>query len=115
MKSSFRHSLTITRLGESVLMDNGMFSTPSESKFTIQASVQQMRPDEMQMLPEGRRQCRAVKVYSDVELHMPNQTIGQQADKFMWRGLWFEVTASDWYQNNVISHYRAYATEMTDH
>lgn len=115
MKSSFRRPLEIYRLGKAELMENGLFSEPSQTRFTIEASVQQLRPDEMQALPEGRRGCRTVKVYSDVQLHMPNQMTGQQADRFMWLGVWFEVVASDWYHNNVISHYRAYATEIAGH
>ena len=89
-----------------------MFTEPKESQLVVNASVQPLRPNEMQALPEGRR---CVKVYSDEMLWMPNQMTGQQADKFMWMGTWFEVVASDWYQNNVINHYRAYATEMVDH
>lgn len=115
MKSSFRRPLTIVRLGKPELMDNGMFTEPKESQLVVNASVQPLRPNEMQALPEGRRGCRCVKVYSDEMLWMPNQMTGRQADKFMWMGTWFEVVASDWYQNNVINHYRAYATEMVDH
>lgn len=115
MNSSFRRPLTITRLGKATLMENGRFSDPTETTLVINASVQPMKANEMQALPEGRRGCRAMKVYSDVQLNMANQMTGQQADRFMWFGTWFEVVASDFYQNNVINHYRAYATEMTDH
>lgn len=115
MRSSFRKTLTIVRLKKPELMDNGMFTVPKEEQITVNASVQPMKPTEMQALPEGRRGCRAVKVYSDEMLWMPNQMTGQQADKFMWMGLWFEVVASDWYQSDVINHYRAYATEMVNH
>lgn len=114
MKSSFRKPLTIVRLDKPELLENGRFTEPKESQFVVNASVQPLRPTEMQALPEGRRGCRTVKVYSDEMLWMADQMTGQQADKFMWLGVWFEVVASDWYQSGVISHYRAYATEVTD-
>ena len=45
MKSSFRRPLEIYRLGKAELMENGLFSEPSQTRFTIEASVQQLRPD----------------------------------------------------------------------
>lgn len=115
MQSSFRKPLVIVRLGKTELTEDGLFTVPKQSRFTVNASVQPLKPTEMQALPEGRRGCRAVKVYTDVPLYMANQRTGQQADKFKWLGLWMEVVASDWYQSDVINHYRAYATEVLDH
>ena len=115
MRSSFRRPLRITRAGSLALGEDGRFTQGAPTYLTIEASVQVLRPDEMQALPEGRRGARAVKVYSDVMLLMPDQKTGVQADRFSWQGRRFEVTASDWYRSDVISHYRAYATEVVDH
>ena len=114
--SSFRRPLKITRkYGVPELKANGEFREQETYTLTGSASVQPMRANEMQALPEGRRGYRAVKVYSDTELWMANQMTGRQADTFTWLGVKFEVVASDQYMADVISHYTAYATEATDH
>lgn len=114
--SSFRRALKITRKhGEASINADGKFVPQEEYTVVVQASVQPMKSDEMRALPEGRRGCRAVKVYSDKELYMADQMTGRQADTFMWLGVKFEVVASDLYMADVISHYRAYATEVNTH
>ena len=115
--SSFRRPLTIIRYGGEPVLDQatGKFVQQPEFQFRVNASVQPLRSNEMQALPEGRRGARAVKVYSDTELYKADQKSGVQADKFYWLGVLFEVVASDAYQADVISHYRAYATEVQGH
>ena len=114
--SSFRRPLKITRkYGVPELKANGEFREQDEYTLTVSASVPPLRSDEMHALPEGRRGCRAVKVYSDKELWMADQMTGRQADTFLWLGVKFEVVASDPYMADVISHFRAYATEVNDH
>lgn len=114
--SSFRRPLKVYRkVGVPELDEDGLFLEQDDKTITVMASVQPLKSNEMNALPEGRRGCRAVKVYSDVELYMPNQMNGRQSDRFYWLGVLFEVVASDPYQADVISHYRAYATEVTDH
>ena len=115
--SSFRRPLTIIRKSGKPVLDQatGKFIDQDEHHFKVNASVQPMKPNEMQALPEGRRGSRAVKVYSDVELYEADQKSGLQSDKFYWLGILFEVVASDAYQADVLSHYRAYATEVQSH
>lgn len=114
MLSSFRRPIKIWRYAEKpVLGDDGRYTIADPTEMSIQASVQPLKATEMDALPEGRRGCRAVKVYSDTELLMVDQQSGQQPDRFEWLGRMYEVVGCDAYQSNVINHYRAYAVEVT--
>lgn len=114
MPSSFRRPIKIWRYAEKpVLGDDGRYTIADLTEMSIQASVQPLKATEMDALPEGRRGCRAVKVYSDTELLMVDQQSGQQSDRFEWLGRMYEVVGCDAYQSNVINHYRAYAVEVT--
>lgn len=113
MTSSFRKVLTILRYnGKPELCVDGTYILPKATEMTILASVQPLKANEVNILPEGMRTSRAVKVYSGVELLVANQQEGMLADRFIWRGMTFEVVASDIYQCAVINHYRAYAVEV---
>lgn len=114
MPSSFRRPIKIWRYAEKpVLGDDGRYTIADPTEMSIQASVQPLKATEMEALPEGRRGCRAVKVYSDTELLMVDQQSGQQPDQFEWLGRRYEVVGSDAFQSGVINHYRAYAVEVT--
>lgn len=114
MPSSFRRPIKIWRYAEKpVLGDDGRYTIADPTEMSIQASVQPLKATEMDALPEGRRGCRAVKVYSDTELLMVDQQSGQQPDQFEWLGRRYEVVGSDAFQSGVINHYRAYAVEVT--
>lgn len=114
MPSSFRRPIKIWRYAEKpVLGDDGRYTIADPTELSIQASVQPLKATEMDALPEGRRGCRAVKVYSDTELLMVDQQSGQQPDQFEWLGRRYEVVGSDAFQSGVINHYRAYAVEVT--
>jgi len=71
-----------------------------------------LKPNEMEALPEGRRNGRVVKIYSDVELYTAKQSTGQNADIVIWLGKNFEVIGCDPYQMEVISHYKSLAVEV---
>ena len=114
MPSSFRRPIKIWRYAEKpVLGDDGRYTIADPTEMSIQASVQPLKATEMDALPEGRRGCRAVKVYSDTELLMVDQQSGQQPDQFEWLGRRYEVVGSDAFQSGAINHYRAYAVEVT--
>lgn len=110
----FRKPLKVKRVIGKPKLENGILISPQATVFQIKASVQPLKANEMQALPEGRRTARAVKVYSDTELLTAGQN-GQQADRLKWLDREYEVVASDAYQMDVISHYRAYAVEVNDH
>lgn len=105
----FRKSLAITRYASGSYVD-GIWNDGNYSTLSIKASVQPLKPFEMQSLPEGRRSGKAVKLYSKTKLFSANESTN--ADKFVWNGTPFEVVSCDWYQSSVISHFLAYAVEV---
>lgn len=113
--SSFRKKLEITRLEGQPRLENGLLIPPATSTLIIKASVQPLKATEMMALPEGRRNGKAVKLYTAVELMMPDQQSGQQADRFEWLGTTYEIVGCDGYQCGVINHYRSIAVEVNTH
>lgn len=113
--SSFRKPITVLRYdGKPELLADGTYLYPDATELEVYASVQALKANEMYALPEGRRQGRAVKVYTDKELYVDDQRTNTMADHFKWRGKLFEVVASDIFQSDVINHYRAYAVEVSE-
>lgn len=113
MASGFTKALTVLRYnGKPELCVDGTYILPKATEITISASVQPLKANEVNILPDGMRTSRAVKVYSGIELLVANQQQGTLADRFVWRGMTFEVVASNMYQCDVINHYRAYAVEV---
>lgn len=109
--SSFRKSIIVTRTTGSYV--DGVWTANDPTTLTIKASVQPLRLDEMQAMPEGRRSSHVVKIYSDTELYPAIQGTGQNADQFTWQSKTWEVIACDAYQMGIISHYKALAVEVT--
>ena len=111
--SSFRKPITVTRAAVGHYDDNGDWVEESPATtLAISMSVQPLRLDEMDALPEGRRSSRAVKMYSNDELFPPEQSTGLNADMITWQGRQWEVMACDPYQMGVISHYKSLAVEV---
>ena len=112
--SSFRKPIPVLRAGTGHYDDDlgtWVEDTPSQS-ISVMMSVQPLRLEEMDALPEGRRTSRAVKIYSGEELLPAEQDIEQNADIITWQGRQWEVLACDPYQMGVISHYKSLAVEV---
>lgn len=115
MISGFRKLVTVLRYdGKPELMADGTYRYPDATELEVMASVQALKANEMDVLPEGTRQARAVKIYTDVELYTSDQHTNTPADRIKWRGRTFEIVASDIFQNDVINHYRSYAVEVSE-
>ena len=109
--SSFRKTITVTRTAPGSYV-NGMWVEGSVSSLSARMSIQPLRLEEMDALPEGRRSSKAVKIYSDALLLPADQEASQNADKVLWQGKTWEVVACDSYQMGLIPHYKALAVEV---
>lgn len=108
--SGFRKPQTIKRVTAGSYVD-GVWVPGTESTFTIQASVQPLRDDQLVNLPEGRRASDTVKVYTSSDLiSLNDKGANQQPDKLVWRGEDYELVAKSVRQMNVVPHFRYYAT-----
>jgi len=100
--SSFRKSIQAYRTAAGSTA--GGYVTPgTETSFTIRASVQPTKPTDLELLPEGRREARTFRLYTNDTLQVLNgeETKGDQVVLFGDR---YETLAEMPWQNNVINH-----------
>lgn len=71
---------------------------------SIQTSVQPSPSQDLQLLPEGRRETGAYTLYTHTEV--------RNGDIFTLYGDEHEVLKVETWQNNIISHYKAIAVRM---
>lgn len=102
---SFRKPQTITRTTAGAYV-NGLFVPGTPSSITIQASVQPVTGEDIKALPEGRRLDDYVKVYTDSDLQVLQESTGKQPDKLSWRGHTYECISADVRQMSVINHFK---------
>lgn len=84
-------------------------------EFTITASVQPLRPDEvLDEAPGGERNRHGIRVYSSVQLLTGDQRTGKKADRIVFNGEEFEVqTVEDWTQHSLSQkHYKSTAMRI---
>lgn len=106
--SSFRTQFTIQRKSNGKYC-NGRWQEGEVTEFTIMASVQPLSGEEMQMLPEGRKDTQAVRIYTDT----PLKTVSEDnPDILLYAGNSYEVTTVEPWQSNVISHYKCLAVKI---
>jgi hypothetical protein len=80
---------------------NGTWQEGGASTFTVQASIQPLRTEELQALPEGLRSTLAVKIYSESMLYTErqatvlNEGTTTSADQIQFDdGNWYEIVAT---------------------
>jgi hypothetical protein len=100
--SSFRKPTTVISRGTGAYT-NGTYSESVGATSTIQASVQPTSAAEVLTLPEGRREKKSFKLFTDSSLLSLDQT--QNPDRVVIFGEEYEVIKKDPWQNNVINHY----------
>ena len=113
MFSIFRQPLTVTRKsgGEFV---NGIWTPGTTAEVPIEASVQPASPDDMQRLPEGRRQDKAYVLRSDQELLEVDDNAEQSADLVTIGGETYEVMRCSRWQNSIINHFESLVVRQSE-
>jgi len=99
--SSFRRPVTVTRQAAGGYVA-GVWVPGNTFTVTIHASVQPATAEDMQRLPEGRRQTGAVKIYTSSTLLTEIGT--QKADRIALPTGDYEVAQADQWQNGVLPH-----------
>lgn len=110
---TFRRPLTVTRYGEGEWVD-GMWQEGEPETLIIRASVQPTSPDDMEMLPEGRRDRQAFTLYSDDPFRTADDNEGTNADRVEIDGVTYEVSARAPWQNSIIPHHRSVVTKVAE-
>lgn len=106
----FRRSLTGYRVTPGQYVD-GIWQDGTESEITVTASVQPTSNDDVEALPEGRRQARNYTLITDDDLRGLTDA---NPDQVEIEGERYEVSAIQLWANGIIPHKRAVVTRMED-
>jgi len=99
----FRKPVTIKRKQGDAYDVNGFWVPGTTIDINIKASIQPMKPEEMQQLPEGRRTDETFKIYTATKV-LP--VTDQNPDYLVIDGFDYEAISVAKYQSDVISHYK---------
>lgn len=117
----FRRKFTIVRKTTAGYYDeNGDWIEGSTSEnIIIQATVQPLNSnDQTEVNPDGERTTEIVKVYTSTRLLTAKQAYDEnnpvEADVLLYDDREWKIIKCSGYQSGVISHYKAYAQEVTD-
>lgn len=109
MFAIFRKPLVVTRVAAGGYV-GGVWQEGAPVSIDIRASVQPTSPEDMELLPEGRRGRLAYTLFSDTELRTADSNTGTNADRVTIDGAVYEVSAVAPWQNSILPHYRAVVT-----
>lgn len=105
--SQFREPLTVKRKNAATVYVKGKAQVGATSNVSITTSVQPLKADEMELLPEGRRDSEAFRLYTSTELFPADETTGKNADVVVYNGKDYEVLSCARWQNRVVPHFKA--------
>ena len=113
----FKKNIELIRHGTGGYYNNdGIYVRTDITQRTISANVQPANNKDMELLPDGARTIRAIKVFSDEALYSSQQateyTEERKGDILIVDGVPFAVVRCDAWESNVISHYESIATEV---
>lgn len=119
---SFRKPQTIYRKSGGFVNDDGYYHAGNFEEITIQASVQPLNSNEQAQYtnvePQGSRQANILKVYTDTPLYPTKQATENsevtEADVLLWKNRIFRCIDCEYFQSEVISHYKAIFQEIDD-
>ena len=113
----FKRKIDLVRHGTGGYYNNdGIYVRTDTTQRTISANVQPANNKDMELLPDGARTIRVIKVFTDEVLFSSQQateyTEERKGDILIVDGVPFVVVRCDAWQSNVISHYESLATEV---
>lgn len=111
MLTSFRiTSLTIDRFtsGSGSYNTSGEWTGEASASFSIKCSLQPTSRNDLQSLPEERRNRKSFTVFTDVALQMVvTGATGTNPDQTTIDGEKYECVNVEPWRNNVLNHYKA--------
>ena len=115
---SFRKAQTIYRKRSGFVNAEGYYHAGDFEEITIQASVQPLNLKTVEVEAQGGRQANMLKVYSDVPLYPTKQATDNsevtEADVLLWKNRLWRCIDCEYFQSEVISHYKAIFQEIDD-
>lgn len=113
MFNRFRRPLTVTREQPGQYVD-GIWQPGTSETLTARCSVQPIGVNDMDLLPEGRRDRQAFALYGKTELRMADDNAETNADRVEIDGAMFEVVHVELWKNGIINHCRALVTKEAE-
>lgn len=103
-------TVTVERGGGPVTYDKGRAVQPSQTSFTIEASIQQAQGDDLDTLTEAERSSEAIKIYTTTKL----QTVAGNApaDVVLWRDARWRVVRVTTFDMGLLDHYKVIAQRV---
>ncbi len=99
----------IHRFDGSGTYTNGKYTDGSTSPITITCSAQPLRPREMEMLPQARRNSEAFKIYSDTEIFTVEAKNPDRVELF---GDMYECLSDGRWKNDIIPHFKGIVVKL---
>lgn len=109
----FRKPVQIKRRAPGAYV-NGFFQQGAQTTITINASVQPAGERDVQLLPEGRRDAGAFRLFTDSVLQVAQEGTGKNNDVAMLAGAEYEIMAEMPWQNGIIPHRVYIAARVTE-
>jgi hypothetical protein len=103
--SQFNQDITGLRFSAGTTV-KGRYTAGSTTPLNFKGSVQPVTGNNIQQLPEGRKNFEAYFIYTKTELFVDNPTAQTSADEVTLFGKAFEVIKVENWQNKVIPHYK---------
>jgi len=108
--NAFRKDVTVKRYADGAYV-NGVWVEGAETTLTVKASVQPATTEDLQSLPENRRQLGAYRIYTDSELKSVVEN-ANNPDKVVIDSTDYEVAQVQPWKNGLIEHYKALAVRV---
>ncbi len=91
-------TVTVLRPPQGTYDENGRWQDYDYEPFEIRATIQPVKPEELEHIDEGRRTKGAVKIFSIEELKTANVENQTQPDIVVWNGCEYQVEEiKDWF------------------
>lgn len=101
----FNQPVTVIRSRPGSYGPDGIWREPARIWDTVQTSLQPVGPEDMALLPEGRREQGAYALYTREPINTARE--GINADRVLIHGRTYECLLSENWQNGLIPHFRA--------
>lgn len=108
--NAFRKDVTVKRPAAGSYV-NGVWVEGAQSTLIIKASVQPATAEEMESLPEARRNLGVYKLYTDTQLQNLLEN-ANNPDIVVIGGHDYEIMRCEPWQNNIVNHYKALAARV---
>lgn len=106
--NDWKEPVTLKRPGAGNYNSEGHWVPGSNLNTTIHVNVQNTKPEEVQLLPEGFRSKASITIYSDVPLYGVDVDTAKASDMITWEGEDYDVIMVQHYKKMFV-YWKAWA------